>query len=105
VEFEPRIAFGEVRTHWPRWRSSSRISTPRWSADGARLGYIALGAADQGGIFTPQFAWTPDGRRLLYTRVASTVPGDDDASALYALDVASGRNVKLTAHTKLDLTP
>lgn len=65
----------------------------------------ALPPTDRGGIFTPQFAWTPDGRRLLYTRVANTVPGDDDASALYALDVASGRNVKLTAHTKLELTP
>ncbi|MDQ2858788.1 MAG: hypothetical protein M3R53_09095 [Candidatus Eremiobacteraeota bacterium] len=57
-------------------------------------GAWTLPPTDRAGIFTPQFAWTPDGRRVLYTRVATAVPGDDDVSALYELDVASRRSVQ-----------
>ncbi len=68
-------------------------------------GSWTLPPTDRGGIFTPRFAWTPDGRRVLYTRVATAVPGDNDASALYELDVASRRSVNSTTHRKLELTP
>ncbi len=63
-----------------------------------------IAPTDRDGIFTSQFAWTPDGRQLLFTKVADTASGDDEDSTLQRLDLASRRLTKLTSHAKFELT-
>jgi dipeptidyl aminopeptidase/acylaminoacyl peptidase len=47
-------------------------------------------------------SWSPDGAELLYTRLADADEGDSYLSALYALDVASGKSRKLTSHDRFE---
>ncbi len=79
-------------------------------ADGTRERRLTSGSwtlppTDRGGIFAPQFAWTKDARAIVFTKVASTEPGDDEDSTLVRLDLASGRVAKLTGHRALELSP
>lgn len=60
---------------------------------------------DSSGIFSPQFAWTPDGGRIVFTRVHSVYSGDDEYSTLWIVDTASGALRKVTSHTRLELSP
>ncbi len=68
-------------------------------------GSWTLAPTDSGGIFAPQFVWSRDGERIVFTRVANTLSGDDEYSTLWELDVAAGRLRKLTGHTRLELSP
>lgn len=68
-------------------------------------GTWTLPPTDYGGIFTPQFTWSPDGRRIVLTRVANTFTGDDQASSLWQLDVASLHMRSLTGRSASELTP
>jgi dipeptidyl aminopeptidase/acylaminoacyl peptidase len=79
-------------------------------ADGTRARRLTAGTwtlppTDRGGIFTPGFAWTHDGRALALVQVANTEPGDNEYSTLAELDLASGRIRKLTAHRALEFAP
>jgi dipeptidyl aminopeptidase/acylaminoacyl peptidase len=79
-------------------------------ADGTRerrltSGTWTLPPTDRGGIFAPQFAWTRDAHAIVFTKVATTEPGDDQYSTLATLDLASGRVSKLTGHRALELSP
>lgn len=60
---------------------------------------------DSGGIFTSAFTWSRDGRSIVLARLPNTFSGDDEYSTLYALDVASGRLTKLTAHSAFEIAP
>lgn len=82
-----------------------RIAARGGRAQRLTAGSWTIAPTDRGGIFTPQFAWTPDGRRLLFTKVRTTFGGEDEQSTLQRLDLASGRTVKLTAHARFELTP
>lgn len=68
-------------------------------------GSWSIAPTDPGGIFSPQFAWSPDGKRIAFTRVANTFPGDSEYSTIWDLDVATGKTRKLTSHTQLELSP
>ena len=67
----------------------------------ARLtsGSWTIAPTDPGGIFSPQIAWTRDGRRITYTRVENTFSGDSEYSTLWQVDVATRATHKLTAHS------
>lgn len=60
---------------------------------------------DPGGIFTSEFAWTADGSHLVFTRIETTEPGDDEYTTIRSLDVASRRTTKLTSHAAFELMP
>jgi len=47
-------------------------------------------------------SWSPDGKRILYTRLPNAHDGDAYLSALYALDVASGTSRKLTTRDRFE---
>ncbi|MBV8343413.1 MAG: S9 family peptidase [Candidatus Eremiobacteraeota bacterium] len=68
-------------------------------------GSWTIAPTDPGGIFSPQIAWTRDGRGVTFTRVENTFSGDDERSTLWQADVASGALHKLTARTELELSP
>ena len=68
-------------------------------------GTWSVAPTDQGGIFTSQFAWTHDGRRLLFTRVENTNVGNDEYSTIRSLDPSSGKIEKLTSNPHFELTP
>jgi dipeptidyl aminopeptidase/acylaminoacyl peptidase len=68
-------------------------------------GSWTIAPTDPGGIFSPQIAWTRDGRRIAYTRVENTFSGDDERSTIWQIDVATRASRKLAAHTELELTP
>src|SRR6202522_582891 len=51
-------------------------------------GSWTVAPTDPGGIFTSQFAWSPDGRRIAFTRIATPFAGDDDLSTLWDVDAA-----------------
>jgi dipeptidyl aminopeptidase/acylaminoacyl peptidase len=68
-------------------------------------GSWTIAPTDPGGIFSPQIAWTPDGRRITFTRVENTFSGDDERSTLWQIDAAGGAIHKLTNHAELELTP
>jgi dipeptidyl aminopeptidase/acylaminoacyl peptidase len=68
-------------------------------------GSWTIAPTDPGGIFSPQIAWSRDGRRIAYTRVENTFSGDDERSTLWEVEVASGASRKLTGHAELELSP
>ncbi len=68
-------------------------------------GSWTIAPTDPGGIFSPQIAWTRDGRRVTVTRVENTFSGDSERSTLWQVDAAGGALRKLTAHTELELSP
>ncbi len=68
-------------------------------------GTWTIAPTDPGGIFSPQIAWTHDGRHITVTRVENTFSGDDERSTLWNVDVGSGAMRKLTSHSELELTP
>ncbi len=68
-------------------------------------GSWTIAPTDPGGIFSPQIAWTHDGRAITFTRVENTFSGDDERSTLWQVDVARGTTRKLTTHAEFELTP
>ncbi len=72
-----------------------RLTSGRWT----------IAPTDPGGIFSPQIAWTRDGRSITYTRIENTFTGDDERSTLWQVDVATRATRKLTAHAELELSP
>ncbi|MGA8534290.1 MAG: S9 family peptidase [Candidatus Tumulicola sp.] len=69
-------------------------------------GTWTIAPTDPGGIFSPQIAWTRDGRRITFTRVETTFGGEDENSTLWQVDAAGGRITKLgTAHDRFELSP
>ncbi len=68
-------------------------------------GSWTIAATDPGGIFSPQIAWTHDGRHITYTRVENTFSGDDERSTLWQVDIATRATRKLTDHAQLELSP
>jgi dipeptidyl aminopeptidase/acylaminoacyl peptidase len=68
-------------------------------------GSWTVAPTDPGGIFSPQIAWTRDGRHITFTRVENTFSGDDERSTLWQADVAGGALRKLTDHPELELSP
>ncbi len=78
-----------------RGGSARRLTSGSWT----------IAPTDPGGIFSPQIAWTPDGRRITFTRVENTFSGDDERSTLWQIDAAGGAIHKLTDHAELELTP
>jgi dipeptidyl aminopeptidase/acylaminoacyl peptidase len=80
------------------------------SPDGGRARRLTSGSwtiapTDPGGIFTSQFAWSPDGRRIAFTRVATTFAGDDELSTIWEVDSSGGTPTKLTALPQFELSP
>jgi len=68
-------------------------------------GSWTIAPTDPGGLFSPQIAWTHDGRSITYTRVENTFSGDSEYSTLWQVGVATGATHKLTTHTAFELTP
>ncbi len=68
-------------------------------------GSWTIAPTDPGGIFSPQIAWTHDGRGVTFTRVENTFSGDSERSTLWQVDVRSGALRKLTGHPELELSP
>ncbi len=80
------------------------------SAGGGRARRLTSGSwtiapTDPGGIFSPQIAWTHDGRSITYTRIENTFSGDDERSTLWQIDVATRATHKIAAHAELELSP
>lgn len=81
-----------------------------WLEEGGKVRRLTHGSwtltpTDSGGIFTPAFTWSHDGRSIVFARLPNTFSGDDERSTLYRLDVASGRMAKLTSHPAVELAP
>ncbi|HZV77497.1 MAG TPA: S9 family peptidase [Candidatus Babeliales bacterium] len=68
-------------------------------------GAWTIAPTDPGGIFSPQIAWTPDGKRIAYTRIENTFSGDSEYSTLWQVDVTSRTSAKLTANGAFELSP
>ncbi len=68
-------------------------------------GSWTIAPTDPGGIFSPQIAWTHDGRHITYTRIENTFSGDSEYSTLWQVDVATRAERKLTAHSAFELSP
>ncbi|HEY6450073.1 MAG TPA: prolyl oligopeptidase family serine peptidase [Candidatus Cybelea sp.] len=68
-------------------------------------GSWTIAPTDPGGIFSPQIAWTRDGRHITYTRVENTFSGDDEYSTLWQIDTVTRATRKLTGHAELELSP
>jgi len=68
-------------------------------------GSWTIAPTDPGGIFSPQIAWTHDGKRIAYTRVENTFSGDSEYSTLWQIDVATRASRKLTANGAFELSP
>jgi dipeptidyl aminopeptidase/acylaminoacyl peptidase len=75
--------------------ASHRLTSGSWT----------IAPTDPGGIFSPQIAWTHDGRRITYTRIENTFTGDDEYSTLWQVDVATRAARKLTGRSELELSP
>ena len=63
-------------------------------------GSWTIAPTDPGGIFSPQIAWTHDGRAITYTRIENTFSGDSEYSTLWQVDVATRAERKLTDHPR-----
>lgn len=83
------------------WIVSASGGTPRRITRGS----WTIAPTDPGGIFSPQIAWTRDGRSITFTRVENTLSGDSEYSTLWQADVRSGTLRKLTARTAFELSP
>ncbi|HEY6326668.1 MAG TPA: hypothetical protein VIW73_09190 [Candidatus Cybelea sp.] len=68
-------------------------------------GSWTIAPTDPGGIFSPQIAWTSDGRRITITRVENTFSGDSERSTLWQVDLSGGALRKLTDRAELELSP
>ncbi len=68
-------------------------------------GSWTVAPTDPGGIFSPQIAWTHDGRAIAYTRVENTFSGNDERSTIWQVDVTTRATRKLTSHAEFELTP
>jgi dipeptidyl aminopeptidase/acylaminoacyl peptidase len=68
-------------------------------------GSWTVAPTDPGGIFTSQFAWSPDGRRIAFTRVATPFAGDDEMSSLWSIDAGGGVPQKITQQSRFELSP
>jgi dipeptidyl aminopeptidase/acylaminoacyl peptidase len=68
-------------------------------------GSWTVAPTDPGGIFTSQFAWSPDGTRIAFTRVATPFAGDDDLSTIWEIDAGGGVPRKLTQQPAFELSP
>jgi dipeptidyl aminopeptidase/acylaminoacyl peptidase len=80
------------------------------SADGGAARRLTHGSwtiapTDPGGIFSPQIAWTHDGRAITFTRVENTFSGDDEYSTIWRIQVDAGTMHKLTSHPEVELSP
>jgi dipeptidyl aminopeptidase/acylaminoacyl peptidase len=83
------------------WIVSARGGNPRRITSGS----WTIAPTDPGGIFSPQIAWTSDGRSITFTRLKNTFSGDDEYSTLWQVDVANGAMHKLTGRSELELSP
>lgn len=68
-------------------------------------GSWTVAPTDPGGIFTPQFAWSPDGAHAAFARVANTFSGDDEFSTIWELDLRDGAQRKVTKHDAFEEAP
>jgi dipeptidyl aminopeptidase/acylaminoacyl peptidase len=68
-------------------------------------GTWTIAPTDPGGIFSPQIAWTPDGRSITFTRVENTFSGDDENSTLWQVAASGGVPHKLTSHPRFEFAP
>lgn len=75
--------------------ASRRLTAGSWT----------IAPTDPGGIFSPQIAWTRDGRRIAYARVENTFSGDDERSTIWQIDVTTRATRKLTKHPEFELAP
>ncbi|HLW37282.1 MAG TPA: S9 family peptidase [Candidatus Eremiobacteraceae bacterium] len=48
------------------------------------------------------FSWSPDGKRVVFTKTLDAYPADDDHATIAMLDLRSGRAWKLTKHAGLE---
>ncbi|MGA7201149.1 MAG: S9 family peptidase [Candidatus Cybelea sp.] len=78
-----------------RGGNARRVTSGSWT----------IAPTDPGGIFSPQIAWTSDGRSITFTRVKNTFSGDDEYSTLWQVDVANAAMHKLTARSEFELSP
>jgi dipeptidyl aminopeptidase/acylaminoacyl peptidase len=78
-----------------RGGNARRITSGSWT----------IASTDPGGIFSPQIAWTSDGRSITFTRLKNTFSGDDEYSTLWQVDVATAAMHKLTARSAFELSP
>jgi dipeptidyl aminopeptidase/acylaminoacyl peptidase len=68
-------------------------------------GSWTIAPTDPGGIFSPQIAWTGDGKHITLTRTASTFSSEDEYTTLWSVDVATGAMKKVTSHPAVELSP
>jgi dipeptidyl aminopeptidase/acylaminoacyl peptidase len=78
-----------------RGGAAHRITSGSWT----------IAPTDPGGIFSPQIAWSRDGKSITLTRVASTFSGEDEFTTLWTVDVATRVLTKLTQHPSFELSP
>ena len=64
-----------------------------------------IAPTDLSGIFSPQFAWTHDGKHVVFTHIESTFTGEDEYSTLWEADVSTLAMHPLTRRTMLELSP
>jgi len=74
---------------------SRRLTSGSWT----------IAPTDPGGIFSPQIAWSRDGRAIAYARVENTFSGDDEYSTIWQIPLTGGTAHKLTAHPEVELAP
>jgi dipeptidyl aminopeptidase/acylaminoacyl peptidase len=74
---------------------SRRLTSGSWT----------IAPTDPGGIFSPQIAWSGDGKRIVLTRAASTFSGEDEYTTLWTVDVATRAMSKVTEHPFVELSP
>ncbi len=68
-------------------------------------GSWTIAPTDPGGIFTSQFAWSPDGRNIAFTRVVTPFAGDDELSTIWQVNARGGAPTKITALAQFELSP
>lgn len=69
-------------------------------------GTWTIAPTDPGGIFSPQIAWTPDGRNITYTRVEDTFGGNNEYSTLWQIPATGGTAARLTTgFDRFELSP
>ncbi len=79
----------------PNDGNAQRLTSGAWT----------LPQTDSGGIFSSQFAWSPDGRRIIFTRLPNTASGDNEYSTLWEIDIRGTHLRKLTDHHAFELSP
>jgi len=84
------------------WLVSLRDGRERRLTEGA----WTVAPTDPGGIFSPQIAWTPDGRHITFTRVEDTFGGNNENSTLWQVAAAGGAIARVpTGHDRFELSP